>query len=83
MDNLKPNAKEYFNPSREYFSRLINTLQTEFNLSTSKISELIGVNRSGLYNYLRTDERYRPHSYSLQFTLEQLIENLRKQQGDQ
>lgn len=81
MEQLKPNAQEFFNPSREYFSRLISTLQDEFNLSTSEISKLIGVNRSSLYNYMRTDDRYRPHSYSLQFTLEELIENLRKQQN--
>nr|DAN36666.1 MAG TPA: DNA-packaging protein [Caudoviricetes sp.] len=38
----------------------------------------IGVNRSGLYNYMRTDDRYRPHSYILQFALEELINNLRE-----
>ena len=76
MDDLRPNAEKYFNPSREYFSWLISTLQNDFNLSTSEISRLIGVNRSGLYNYMRTDDRYRPHSYSLQFTLEELIKNL-------
>ena len=82
MDDLRPNAEKYFNPSREYFSRLISTLQNDFNLSTSEISRLIGVNRSGLYNYMRTDDRYRPHSYSLQFTLEELIQNLQVEKSE-
>ena len=78
MGAIRPNAQIYFNPSREYFSRLIQTLQNDFGLSTSEIGKRIGVNRSGLYNYLRTDDRYRPHSYALQFALEELINNLRK-----
>ena len=82
MDDLRPNAEKYFNPSREYFSRLISPLQNDFNLSTSEISRLIGVNRSGLYNYMRTDDRYRPHSYSLQFTLEELIKNLQVEKSE-
>ena len=82
MDDLRPNAEKYFNPSREYFSRLISTLQNDFNLSTSEIGRLIGVNRSGLYNYMRTDDRYRPHSYSLQFTLEELIKNLQVEKSE-
>lgn len=78
MSTTKPNAQIYFNPSREYFLQLIKTLQDEFGLSTTEIGARIGVNRSGLYNYLRTDDRYRPHSYILQFALEELINNLQK-----
>ncbi|MDA5609128.1 ArsR family transcriptional regulator [Pasteurella multocida] len=71
---MKPNAEEYYNPSREYLSRLINTLK-EKRYSMTEISRRIGVSRGTVYNHLRdeSDPRYRPHPYTLQFALEKLL----------
>ncbi|WP_314879534.1 helix-turn-helix domain-containing protein [Haemophilus parahaemolyticus] len=76
MDNLKPNAEIYHNPSREYISRLLTKLQQH--MSTSQIAKRLGVNRSTIYNYLReeTDQRFTPCPYAVQFTLEVLLKSL-------
>lgn len=77
--SLRPNAKEFHNPSREYISRLLSELQ-EY-ISMSEIARRLGVNRSTIYNYLRdeTDKRFTVCPYAVQFTLEELIEQLKKQ----
>ncbi|MXN88590.1 ArsR family transcriptional regulator [Pasteurella canis] len=73
---MKPNAEEYYNPSREYFSRLIYALKENY-YSMSEISRKVGVSRATLYNHLReeSDPRYRIHPYTLQYALEKLLEN--------
>lgn len=79
MDNLKPNAKEFYNPSPEYISGLIAIIQNKTGFSLAKIDYMLGLSRGTLRNYMRdpqTDERYRPHPYTVQFTLEELIKNL-------
>lgn len=77
MDNLKPNAEIYHNPSREYISRLLTELQQH--MSTSQIAKRLGVNRSTIYNYLReeTDQRFTPCPYAVQFTLAVLLKSLK------
>ncbi|TNG94866.1 helix-turn-helix domain-containing protein [Pasteurellaceae bacterium USgator11] len=75
MDNLKPDAQKFHNPSREYISRLLSTLQQKY--SMSEISRRLGVNRSTIYNYLRdeSDQRFTPCPYAVQFALEELAKN--------
>lgn len=78
MDNLRPNAPKFHNSSRENVSRLLASLQ-EY-LSMSEIARRIGVNRTTIYNYLRDegDQRFTPCPYAVQFTLEELLKNIRK-----
>ncbi|WP_314722559.1 XRE family transcriptional regulator [Haemophilus pittmaniae] len=74
----KPNAQELHNPSREYISHLLDSIQE--NIPVSQVAKLIGVNRSTIYNYLRDedDKRFTPCPYVVQFALEELLKNIRK-----
>lgn len=76
MEHLRPHAEHYHNPSREYISRLLSTLQQYY--SMSEISRRVGVNRTTIYNYLRdeSEQRFIPCPYSVQFLLEELVNNL-------
>ncbi|HDR1906680.1 TPA: helix-turn-helix domain-containing protein [Pasteurella multocida] len=79
MGILRPNAKEFHNPSREYISRLLSDLQKY--ISMSEIARRLGVNRSTIYNYMRdeTDKRFTICPYAVQYALEEMVEKFKNE----